>query len=273
MTIPTTDHNDSSTTTNRNYDAMSTKELRQLLTLRGYDCSKCIEKSELITAAKELDNTNYDDEAYKLFRELNLQPPPRGGESNTTIRRQYNNLDPIWKHPTDSGGIVYVGNYTAASDLRTLQERDIVAIVNCQDITSCNYFEDRSDMNYHRFVVSKLAVSWNNKDAMTNPLNHGFQETFDFIQRYISNGQSVLIHCLAGAHRAGTVGVAWLMYKTNKKVADAITVAKSCRPIINPFGTLIELLYRLDHQLEQEKEQEISKEQEQKGEVATETTS
>ena len=51
----------------KKYEGMSTKDLRTLLALRGIDCSQFLEKSELISEAKRLDNTDYDEEARKLF--------------------------------------------------------------------------------------------------------------------------------------------------------------------------------------------------------------
>ena len=70
-----------------------------------------------------------------------------------------------------------------------------------------------------------------------------------FIEKHISVGHSVLIHCLAGAHRAGTCGVAYLMWKTGMGVDDAIAVAKNCRPVISPFATLLALLRNLEKDL------------------------
>lgn len=229
----------------RSYEAMSVKNLRSLLILRGFDCSQCLEKADLIAAARRLDATNYDDEAHKLFQQLNLEP---------ALASHYANLNAIWKHPTDGGGSVYVGNVTAASNRQTLQERNIVAVINCQDATSKNYFQDDPQITYHRFVISELAwkVSYEQRDGGAGgitPMNGGFQQSFDFIQTHIEQGGSVLIHCLAGAHRAGTVGTAWIMYQTGKDVQDALALAKKCRPIINPFGLLLELLSYLESEL------------------------
>lgn len=39
-----------------------------------------------------------------------------------------------------------------------------------------------------------------------------FMDMFRFIENALNEGQSVLVHCLAGAHRAGTTGIATLMY-------------------------------------------------------------
>jgi protein-tyrosine phosphatase len=35
---------------------------------------------------------------------------------------------------------------------------------------------------------------------------------FDFVESELLAGRNVLIHCLAGAHRAGTAGTSCLMY-------------------------------------------------------------
>jgi protein-tyrosine phosphatase len=68
---------------------------------------------------------------------------------------------------------------------------------------------------------------------------------FDFIEEAISRGESVLVHCLAGAHRAGTTGVACLIHFAQLPVMDAISIAKRCRPIIDPIGQLPQFLIRL----------------------------
>ena len=52
--------------------------------------------------------------------------------------------------------------------------------------------------------------------------------------------------CLAGAHRAGTTGVACLMhYGRITDVKEAIQTGKSLRRAIDPIGRLPEFLYRL----------------------------
>lgn len=50
------------------------------------------------------------------------------------------------------------------------------------------------------------------------------------------------MHCLAGAHRAGTAGVLILMRMGNMDKQSAIRLAKKLRPAINPIGGLDQLL-------------------------------
>ena len=46
----------------------------------------------------------------------------------------------------------------------------------------------------------------------------------------------MLVHCLAGAHRAGTTGCMLLMYKAGMPPGEAIKSAKKLRPVIDPIG-------------------------------------
>ena len=56
----------------------------------------------------------------------------------------------------------------------------------------------------------------------------------------------MLVHCLAGAHRAGTTGVSFMMRQGRLDAATAIKLAKVLRPVVDPFGQLHELLVRLE---------------------------
>ena len=55
---------------------------------------------------------------------------------------------------------------------------------------------------------------------------------FDFIDAALAKGESVLVHCLAGAHRAGTAGVLLLMHKEGLDMEEAIKAAQALRPIM-----------------------------------------
>ena len=73
-----------------------------------------------------------------------------------------------------------------------------------------------------------------------------FLPPFKWIDQQIEQGKSVLIHCLAGAHRAGSTGVAYVMYARNWTFNEALPFVKGIRPIVDPFGPLEELLRRLE---------------------------
>ncbi len=73
-----------------------------------------------------------------------------------------------------------------------------------------------------------------------------FKTLFDVVEGELREGRSVLIHCLAGAHRAGTAGVACLMYFLRVDRFAAVPLAKSLRPAIDPIGSFPDLLALLD---------------------------
>ena len=71
-----------------------------------------------------------------------------------------------------------------------------------------------------------------------------FSELFKFIDQGLAKGESVLIHCAAGMHRAGGVSVAYCMHRKRMNYHQALTYAKSKRGVIDPYHS--ELLKSLD---------------------------
>lgn len=106
-------------------------------------------------------------------------------------------------------GTIYVGNQTAAENLSLLRAHGIKRVVNCTfgESKIPNYHAGKLD--YHVFPVShwQLYINGTHSSVLsfTNPV-------FAFIEEAIERGDSVLVHCLAGAHRAGTTGVACLIH-------------------------------------------------------------
>jgi hypothetical protein len=57
---------------------------------------------------------DFDAEARALWERLNLDPKTKSGSDH------WNPVDPIFRHP-NGGGVIYVGNQTAASDIQMLR--------------------------------------------------------------------------------------------------------------------------------------------------------
>jgi len=72
------------------------------------------------------------------------------------------------------------------------------------------------------------------------------QPMFDFVEGAIAGGGSVLVHCLAGAHRAGTTGCLLLMREAGLSSNEAVATAKRLRPVIDPIGRFPDLLRQFD---------------------------
>ena len=73
-----------------------------------------------------------------------------------------------------------------------------------------------------------------------------FSEVHNFIDEALNNGQNVMVHCLAGAHRAGTTGVSYMMKAGKMSFNEALRVAKTQRPVVDPMGELGNLLLKLE---------------------------
>jgi protein tyrosine/serine phosphatase len=202
------------------------------------------------TQSSNIKNLNFDDEAYALFKKLNIDP-------STKNNSNYNWTDPIWRHP-EGGGTIYVGNQPAAESITYLNQINVTHIVNCTYGASKIPDFHKGRLAYYNFTISH----WTEKTNSTNASIFAFADPlFAFIDNAISNGKNVMIHCLAGAHRAGTTGCLCLMHFANLDVKSAIRTAKQCRYIIDPIGHLPEFLHRyqiaLASRIKKEEDKEI----------------
>ena len=176
---------------------------------------------------------DWDAEASKLLGRVNV---------SLQSRTAFNHLDCIYQHPTTQAKL-FVGNQTAARNVQLLQAENIFRIVNCQEVTSCNFFEGDARFEYRRFPVSR----WRDTVKTDQDILRYFEEgCHAWIAQNLEAGRNVLVHCLAGAHRAGTTGVSFMMREGRYNADTAIRLAKSLRPVIDPFGSLLELLERLE---------------------------
>jgi protein-tyrosine phosphatase len=115
-------------------------------------------------------------------------------------------------------------------------------------VTSKNVHEGKKKYHYFRFPISSWY--WSPFDMNTDQgVLRFFLPVFLWIEERTAAGGNVLIHCLAGAHRAGTTSVSWLMYANGMGVQEAIRFGKSCRDAINPIGSFPELLKKLEKAL------------------------
>lgn len=174
-------------------------------------------------SSKSSGTVDFDEEGRKLQR-------PAAGVS------RYNALDAIIKH--SSGNCIYVGNQDAAMSLEMLTAHGIKSVVNCTD--SMPFFLEKSGaIQYYRFDISWW--SRHTGDGSAPAVKKFVDPMFKFVDDALAKG-SVLVHCLAGAHRAGSTGVLLLMRHHNLDVPSAIKTAKSLRPIIDPIGMLPKFL-------------------------------
>ena len=162
------------------------------------------------------------------------------GLDTATPGANHHDMDKLWVDKK-TGGAVWVGNETAAKmSLQHFAHYNISGVVNCTDDMPHFSANAPGGPSYMRFNIA-WHTHVSGSPAKLSQFLGGF---FAFMDAALSKGESVLLHCLAGAHRAGTAGVLVLMHKDGLDVEDAIRAAQALRPIINPIGQLPLLLRR-----------------------------
>lgn len=144
---------------------------------------------------------------------------------------------------------MFIGNRVAATSEAILKENGIDRIVNCTKDQSNKFEDDASfEVKYFRFVIYKFFSVLDLRS--TKGVFEFFEPVFKWIDAQLASGHSVLIHCLAGAHRAGTTGVAYVMHAA--KIYDytlAIKTVQSIRAVVNPIHGMKPLLKLLGDSL------------------------
>eukprot|EP00526_Cylindrotheca_closterium_P019208 CAMPEP_0113623166 /NCGR_PEP_ID=MMETSP0017_2-20120614/11909_1 /TAXON_ID=2856 /ORGANISM="Cylindrotheca closterium" /LENGTH=226 /DNA_ID=CAMNT_0000533091 /DNA_START=29 /DNA_END=709 /DNA_ORIENTATION=- /assembly_acc=CAM_ASM_000147 len=202
---------------------------------------------------------DYDEEGRKLLALVHLESNADDACFGSSSRgkscwRKLNAKSTLVYKDPRTGGTVHVGNATAAGSLDLLD-----GMGNCRKMVYCqggNKFEQRPfrddpAFEYFHFPIAqwKRDVGYENCNDPVCVAQH-FQPLFDFLDNELAAGNAVLIHCLAGAHRAGTTGIASLMHLTGMNAKQATKTAQSLRPVINPIGDFPKLLQLLEEGLE-----------------------
>jgi len=181
---------------------------------------------------------DYNDEARKLFKALNLEQ----GETSQV----YQNLNAVWRHPT-TGAQVFIGNAEASKSRTILSENRITHIVNCTTDLPC-VFQKSQSIKYHCFDIYQY-FTWDLSKVDSTSTLRFFAPVLCYVESCLSQGQNVLVHCLAGAHRAGTTGIACVMYLARLSRVAATKACQAIRPVVDPICDLSTLLRRLDEAL------------------------
>jgi predicted protein tyrosine phosphatase len=180
---------------------------------------------------------DFDQKAYDLFASLGLD---RSGNvaAKAAGGSIYRPLDAVFKD-RKTGGTIFVGNQMAAQNAMLLKQNNITHIVNCTDNMPLYH---QKEFTYYRFNVT----FWAQRGEDHKTVEAFLAPMFDFVESAVASGGSVLVHCLAGAHRAGTTGCLLLMREAGLSSMEAVATAKKLRPVIDPIGRFPELLRIFD---------------------------
>jgi protein-tyrosine phosphatase len=151
-------------------------------------------------------------------------------------------LSEVYRSPSLGGGSLFIGDETAAASLPILEENRISVIINCT-ATIPHYHAHNPRFRYVVYDVLRFLHSHPTPDRVLADIGSCLSPLVSTVQKTLASGQSVLVHCLAGAHRAGTVGVAIMMSLADVAPEEAVRRARETRPIVDPVGRLTEVLF------------------------------
>jgi len=80
-----------------------------------------------------------------------------------------------------------------------------------------------------------------------------FESIYRVIDKEISSGGKVLVHCMAGISRSATIIISYLMKKFNGRPVETFTYVKKLRPIIAPNAGFLKQLIIYDSMLHKQK--------------------
>ena len=130
---------------------------------------------------------------------------------------------------------VWLGNYSAAEDIKYLQSKGIKKILTLIDQDGPNY------KNEDGFIHKKLKV----EDAVNQNIIRYFGECLKFIK----GKEKVLVHCMAGASRSATIVIAYIMWTEKKNFSEALSLTQKKRFIVYPNAGFREQLKLFENKL------------------------
>jgi len=134
---------------------------------------------------------------------------------------------------------LYLGNATAASNTKTLDELQITHILSIDSVPLVTHITDNPKYT-NKFIRAA--------DVPKEDLLQRFDECLGFIEAAINGGGTVLVHCYYGVSRSATIVIAYLMKKYKSKYDKAFERAKSKRTLVQPNTGFIQQL-RLFHRM------------------------
>ena len=128
---------------------------------------------------------------------------------------------------------LYLGGNLVARNLSLLKQLGINRILNTASGVCPNYFE--SDP-YFRYTSFELI------DSPTESIDHFILHAIAAIENAREEGGKILVHCHQGVSRSATLVTAYIAWKENLPILDALMYVKARRKIVSPNAGFLEQL-------------------------------
>ncbi|BES91208.1 phosphatase [Nesidiocoris tenuis] len=144
---------------------------------------------------------------------------------------------------------IFISDETTARSKGYLQSIGITHVVNAAEghlmgfVNTSSQFYQGSGITYKGINLADLSMA----DA-----SKYFKEVANFIDNALNSGGKVLVHCLMGISRSGTMVLAFLMLKRGMTAVEAMTTVRRKRNI-HPNDGFIHQLAKLDNKLQRKR--------------------
>lgn len=150
-----------------------------------------------------------------------------------------------------SANALYLGNYSHAKHKKHLVERNIRLVIN---VASEDPIVGKETLIYDQLFaelnIETVRFPWDDRDEFQEKLNiDEFRIAICAIDRVLSDGGSVLLHCRQGKSRSGTLAVAYIMAKTLLNVEEALKRVKTYREVAHPNDGFLRWLHKHEDEL------------------------
>jgi hypothetical protein len=183
-----------------------------------------------------------------------------------TRTRITNHITNLFLEPTHIIDNIYLGNAYNASNYATISKYNIAYIVNVskeiknyyeQEYKSGDFYDDVSNVEIKNVPIRTINMPFDTSisiygdgggggysdikylrvpiyDDCTYHISNYIKEAMEFIDNASNNKNgNILIHCYMGSSRSASMVLAYLIYKYNYSLSDALLFLKDKRNIVN----------------------------------------
>ena len=150
---------------------------------------------------------------------------------------------------TFGDGRIFQGGWAAAHDLKRLRENNVHLLINCTtNVSYPSWHRERGTPEVITWAVcGEMVQRYMDEGKRVLPL---LEPLFNEIQCYLADRKNVMIHCRAGIHRAGTMGVILAMEFLNLNAKDAVRHVQRHRRATSVLGDLWAFVLRVAEEME-----------------------
>lgn len=145
-----------------------------------------------------------------------------GVSSNIQTCNQYNYFDDERIYPDQIIPNLYLGNTFSKHPF-------VLGKLGISNIITANQEDINIDKTNGK--VNILRLNW--IDDINQSIYPKIIDAYEFIDKHLSNGEKVLVHCMAGMSRSATVVIYYMMKKFKIPFKRAYDIVKSKRPIVD----------------------------------------